>query len=424
MGTFGVGLRLRVARLAGAVPAGAIALAELGGVAVATEAAGFDALYLAGVDPSRVTGTRDGAGTVWADPFVALGAVAPVTSRLALGCLATPLGERPPSLLAKVVASLDVCSAGRAVAALGPALPRPSGSTAPEGAGVVRAGRGRSRAGGAHGEGDAIGRLGEAVEICRAMLRLPAPSMEGAYYRIEQAWNEPKAERPEPTPVGLLIPGDDDGPTSAEDGEFAGLLGLAARFADVCFLGPRLATADGLAPIAEAFRAACRQAGRLPGSVALGAPPRRRRPRRRGRARRAAARAAAPTERTASCSTGTGVHRPAPCSTRSRRRSGPPRWSIPGRRVRHRARSPRRALVVPSAARALVGEPPGRPRRAVRHAPISQLTRSRRFRGLLDRSEGRRDAGVRSRNAVVDLGLGVCPVTLVEQGDAVGEELP
>ncbi|HUZ21047.1 MAG TPA: LLM class flavin-dependent oxidoreductase [Acidimicrobiales bacterium] len=263
-----VGLRLRLAPLARGLPRAGIALAELGSVAVEAEAAGFDALYLAGSDQNIVLGTPDGAETVLPDPFVALGAVVPLTSRLALGCLATPLGERPPSLLAKVVASLDVCSAGRAVAALGPA-PRGPGTAAPQGADAARAKPGRARTGGAERESDAIGRLGEALEVCRAMLRLPAPSMDGAYYRIDRAWNEPKADRPEPTPVGLLIPRGDDGPSDAQDGEVAALLGLAARFADVCFLGPGPALLDDLGSITEAFRAACRQAGRLPGSVAL-----------------------------------------------------------------------------------------------------------------------------------------------------------
>src|SRR5580698_6577188 len=47
-----------------------------------------------------------------------------------------------------------------------------------------------------------------------------------------------------------------------------------------------------------------------------------------------------------------------------------------------------------------------------------------RFRGLLDRGEGRRNALVRGLGAVGDLRFGAVAVPVVEPGDAGGQELP
>ena len=131
-----------------------------------------------------------------------------MTSRVVLGCVATSVGERHPAILAKTVAALDVCSAGRALACLAPrAVPLETG----------------------------LDELAEALDVVRTMLDRPAPSYAGRHFAIEGAWNEPRAARVTPTPVGVLVPaaaatGD---VALVSPGEFAS---LAARHADCCFV--------------------------------------------------------------------------------------------------------------------------------------------------------------------------------------------
>jgi F420-dependent oxidoreductase-like protein len=99
-------------------PGGAAALAEqLPRVARAAEAAGFDSLWV--MDHFRQIPQ---VGRPWDDMLdsgVALGALAAATSRIRLGCLVHAVGYRNLGHLAKVVATLDVLSGGRAWCGLG-----------------------------------------------------------------------------------------------------------------------------------------------------------------------------------------------------------------------------------------------------------------------------------------------------------------
>ncbi len=191
-------------------------------LAVQAEAAGFDSLVL------------DGRGPDQRDPFVLLGAAAAVTARLGLGALCNS-AIWPPSVLAKTVASLDVCSLGRAIALVAPA---------------------------AGGDAQASA---EALEVCRLMLRTPAPSFAGVTQRIERAWNEPRARRASPTPVGLVLE-----PADLEDAaRLAGLILAAGRAADLVLIGAseHSGTFDHLAGVAAALGAAAAACGRLPASL-------------------------------------------------------------------------------------------------------------------------------------------------------------
>jgi hypothetical protein len=200
------------------------------------EGSGYDAFFLDGTP--GVIELHGEAAAAQVDPFVLLGAVAASTGTIRVGCLASPLDERPPALLAKVVSSLDVCSRGRALLALRPAEPR-----------------------GGEDESD-LERLAEALEVCRALLRVTSPSFAGRHLRLEKAFNEPRAHRREDAvPVALEVPA-----TQPEDCA-AAVLDLAARFAELCVLdlgigaepASRLSWALGLlGPLA-------RRAGRLDG---------------------------------------------------------------------------------------------------------------------------------------------------------------
>jgi hypothetical protein len=184
-------------------PAGCGGLERLSAVAQAAEGAGFDCLWLA-------------CGRL--DPFVTAAALAPLTSTVRLGCLDYPLGGRPPSLLAKAVASLDVISAGRA--AVG-----------------VEVGTGL------------LGRSREALEVLRLMLVEEAPTFEGEHFTIRGAYNEPRRRRPGGPPplvahisgppekalVGATVPLVDGLAVSSADGRLgemvAGAPPAAVRFA-------------------------------------------------------------------------------------------------------------------------------------------------------------------------------------------------
>ncbi|HUY29848.1 MAG TPA: LLM class flavin-dependent oxidoreductase [Acidimicrobiales bacterium] len=226
---------------------GVVAYRALVDLGVTAERAGLDALF---VGPSPTL-----------DPYVLLGGVAASTSELALGCLAAHAGERPAAMLAKVVTGLDVCSGGRAVlgitdepAGFTPAVDRDGGGGRPD-----------------------TGRLSDALEICRAMLRVSAPTYAGRRTGISGAWNEPRLEG---LRIAILAPFD-----GAPDALVLRALELAARFAEICVVdtgtgvpgsrggtrSPGATRADGSsgAWLRERFAAACLDAGRVPGDVRL-----------------------------------------------------------------------------------------------------------------------------------------------------------
>ena len=107
------GVVLQVSRF----PWGEDPLAWLVAVATAAEDAGFTGLALMDhlVQVPQV-------GRAWdplPEPLVTLGALAASTSRLRLGTLVSPVTFRPPGVLAKAMATLDVLSGGRAFCGVG-----------------------------------------------------------------------------------------------------------------------------------------------------------------------------------------------------------------------------------------------------------------------------------------------------------------
>lgn len=99
-------------------PGGSAATAgALREVATAAEAAGFDAIYV--MDHFRQIPQ---VGRVWDDfleSYTTLGYLAACTERARIGTLVTGVTYRNPAHLAKIVATLDVLSGGRAVCGLG-----------------------------------------------------------------------------------------------------------------------------------------------------------------------------------------------------------------------------------------------------------------------------------------------------------------
>jgi alkanesulfonate monooxygenase SsuD/methylene tetrahydromethanopterin reductase-like flavin-dependent oxidoreductase (luciferase family) len=162
------------------------------------------------------------------EPFTVLGALAAATARLHLGAL-VPLAGRHPGLFAKALASLDVLSGGRALGAL--VLDNASDET-----------------------------VGEALEVVRLLLSVPAPSYTGATYRLSGAWNEPR--RPEVPPLILVLAGD------APAEEWPGAIAAAGSGADYLAVEVRAVPAPPFwAQLCAALDVAAARAGRTPGAV-------------------------------------------------------------------------------------------------------------------------------------------------------------
>jgi alkanesulfonate monooxygenase SsuD/methylene tetrahydromethanopterin reductase-like flavin-dependent oxidoreductase (luciferase family) len=130
------------------------------------------------------------------EAWTLLAALAAETERLRLGIIVTNNRIRPPAVLAKMAATVDVISGGRldfGIGAGGSAVPDPVGRAMVE------------REFGAYGldvvsTGEAVAALGEACTIIERMWSEEAPfDFSGRYYRLKGAICEPKpVQRPRP----------------------------------------------------------------------------------------------------------------------------------------------------------------------------------------------------------------------------------
>ena len=128
------------------------------------------------------------------------------TSRVRLGTMVTGVTYRNPADLAKIVTTLDILSAGRAILGIGAAWY----DVEHEGLGFDFP-----------PAGERLDRLEEALQICRAMFTEEAPTFDGRYYRIHEARNVPPPVQPGGPPI--LIGGGGEKRT----------LKLVARYADM-----------------------------------------------------------------------------------------------------------------------------------------------------------------------------------------------
>ena len=198
------------------------------------EAAGFDAVLV--MDHLYQLPQLGAPEEPMLEAYTTLGALAAATSTITLSTLVTGNTYRNPALLAKTVTTLDVISGGRAVLGIG--------------AGWFEA----EHDGYGYEFGtfsDRFARLEEALTIIRPMLRGEAPTVDGAYYRVREALNNPRLRDTIPIMLG----------GSGEKKTFR----LAALFADGininCFrtdLPRKLA----------ALRQRCEEVGRDPATLA------------------------------------------------------------------------------------------------------------------------------------------------------------
>ena len=176
-------------------------------IAVTAERSGFDSVWV--MDHYYQIPMVGRPEEPMLEAYTALSGLAARTSRVRLGAMVTGVTYRNPAFLAKVVTTLDVVSAGRAILGIGAAWNeqehRGYGWDFPP----VR---------------ERMDRLQEALQVCRAMFTEDRPTFRGRYYRIEAAINSPRPVTPGGPPI--LIGGGGERRT----------LKLVARYADACNL--------------------------------------------------------------------------------------------------------------------------------------------------------------------------------------------
>jgi F420-dependent oxidoreductase-like protein len=171
------------------------------------------------------------------EAYTTLGFVAARTERVKLHVLATGVTYRHPGLLAKIVATLDALSGGRAELAIGAAWyereHRGLGVPFPP-------------------LGERFERLEEAIEICLQMWGDSSGPFDGHHFRLAETIGSPRpARRPR-----LIVCGGGERKT----------LRLAARYADESNVIAR--SPEEVARKLDVLRAHCADVGRDPGEVA------------------------------------------------------------------------------------------------------------------------------------------------------------
>lgn len=209
------------------------------GWAQRAEALDFDSVWVA--DHLFLPLTKYGGPSVeygGFDPLVALGGLSRVTRRVRLGTLVLCAQLRPPAVVAKALATVDVLSGGRVVAGLG--------------AGWLRR---EFEVAGIAFEPLAVRleQLTEAIEIVRGMFGGGPFSFAGRHYRVENARCLPRpVQQPHP-PIWVGGKGD-------------GSIDVAARHADG-WNAVWTFTADEYRSRLAVFDAACERAGRDPAQI-------------------------------------------------------------------------------------------------------------------------------------------------------------
>jgi len=147
---------------------------KVAAVAVAAEAAGADTVMV--MDHFYQLPLLGPPDAEMMEAYTLLGALAARTKQVKLGTLVTGVTYRNPAILAKIVTTLDVVSAGRAFLGIGAAWYD-----------VEHAGLGVAFP----SVKERFERLEEALHICRAMFRGERPTIDGRHYSVKDAINSP-----------------------------------------------------------------------------------------------------------------------------------------------------------------------------------------------------------------------------------------
>lgn len=197
------------------------------------EAAGYDSLFV--MDhfyQLPMLGTPD---QPMLEAYTALGALATATERMQLGTLVTGNTYRNPTLLAKVITTLDVVSGGRAVLGIGAGWFELEHRQLGFEFGTFT---------------DRFNRLEEAMQIIDPMIRGERPTFCGQWYSAESAMAEPRyRER-----IPVLVGGGGEKKTFGIAARYADHLNIIAAFAEL----PRKM---------DAVKARCAEVGRDPATL-------------------------------------------------------------------------------------------------------------------------------------------------------------
>src|SRR3954465_13551784 len=149
------------------------------------EAAGFDTVLV--MDHFYQLPTLGEPDEPMLEAYTALGALASVTEKIQLSTLVTGNTYRNPTLLAKAVTTLDVVSGGRAILGIGAGWFELEHRELGFEFGTFT---------------ERFERLDLALQIIAPMLRGERPTVEGTWYRTENAMNDPRLRDDLPIMLG------------------------------------------------------------------------------------------------------------------------------------------------------------------------------------------------------------------------------
>ena len=207
---------------------------RIAAIAQTAEASGFDSVWV--MDHFYQIGPVGPVTDHMFEAYTLLGAIAARTERARLGAMVTGVTYRNPAMLAKMVTTLDVISAGRAILGIGAAWNeqehRGYGFDFPP-------------------VGERMDRLEDALRICRAMFDRPVSSIDGHYHSIAEALNHPL---PVSARIPILVGGGGEHRT----------LRLVAQYADACNLFGDVATVRHKLDVLDRH---CDEVGRDPADI-------------------------------------------------------------------------------------------------------------------------------------------------------------
>jgi F420-dependent oxidoreductase-like protein len=206
----------------------------IAGIATTAETSGFDSIWVMDhLYQIEMVGPKE---DPMLEAYTLLSALAARTKTAGLGTMVTGVTYRNPALLAKIVTTLDVISAGRAILGIGAAWNDDE-----------HAGYGYDFP----SAGERLDRLEEALQIVRAMFTEQTPTFEGRHYRVAQVLNNPKPIRGR---IPILIGGGGEKRT----------LRLVAQYGDACNL---FGDPDAVRHKLDVLERHCADVGRDPAEI-------------------------------------------------------------------------------------------------------------------------------------------------------------
>jgi F420-dependent oxidoreductase-like protein len=197
------------------------------------ESAGFDSVFV--MDHFYQLPMLGSPDQPMLEAYTALGALATATERVQLGTLVTGNSYRNPTLLAKIITTLDVVSGGRAILGIGTGWFELEHDQLGFEFGTFT---------------DRFNRLDEALEIILPMIKGERPTFSGKWYRAENALANPRYR----DHVPLMIGGSGEKKT----------IPLAARHFDHLNV---IAGFDQLPGKVKVVRESCEEIGRDPATL-------------------------------------------------------------------------------------------------------------------------------------------------------------